>query len=411
MVRKIVALLALLALAQARTFQKGARADCTWSINNDLPTTQALYIDPNGPLNIHGFWHPQSGDIVTVPEGGQVLFACPGGTLTGPGTAEALLTCSGGSSFADENGNTYTFGSLSCSRDPFHTARKVNGVSCEITGEYSLIEIGFELSTGVFYPIIEICFNDATADSLYSKYTQTPAIGGYQSGYPRPGFVQGEFYPGIVDVDYQYSRTGQTDAVAQAVGSASLAGQYIQSSGDYFLSRGHMTAKADFVYGSHHRATFWFLNVAPQWQTVNGGNWNNLEMSTRSFADTHPNDLTVYTGTHGVTTLPDVNGNEVPIYIAYDANGNGLLRVPAFYWRVVYDETTQQGVAFVGLNNPYIDSPGSDFYLCPDVCSQISWINWQPTNQVLGYAYCCEIGALAQYVEEIPSLTVSGLLT
>jgi len=109
-----------------------------------------------------------------------------------------------------------------------------NGVPCEIDGPYSLIEVGFELSTGDFYSIIEICFDDATSNSLYSKYTQTNAIDGYQSGYPRPGFVQGEFYPSGLDVDYQYSRDGQTDAVAQAVGSASLAGQYVQSSGTLY---------------------------------------------------------------------------------------------------------------------------------------------------------------------------------
>jgi len=51
-------------------------------------------------LNLHGFWLPQSGDIVTVPEGSQVLFACPGGTVNGPGTTEALLTCTGGKTFA-----------------------------------------------------------------------------------------------------------------------------------------------------------------------------------------------------------------------------------------------------------------------------------------------------------------------
>jgi DNA/RNA endonuclease G (NUC1) len=106
------------------------------------------------------------------------------------------------------------------------------------------------------------------------------------------------------------------------------------------MSRGHMTAKADFVYGAHMRATFWFMNVAPQWQTFNGGNWNNMEMSTRSFAGGYDNNLDVYTGTHGVTTLADVNGNEVPIHIAYDANNNGILRVPALYWRVVFDPTT-----------------------------------------------------------------------
>jgi hypothetical protein len=77
----------------------GLFADCTWSINNDLPTNQALYINPSGPKNLLGFWLPQSGDIVTVPEGGEVLFACPGGTLGSTGEESALLTCAGGKSF------------------------------------------------------------------------------------------------------------------------------------------------------------------------------------------------------------------------------------------------------------------------------------------------------------------------
>ncbi|XP_059479958.1 uncharacterized protein LOC132199337 [Neocloeon triangulifer] len=409
MSRTLAFFLALVALSQARTLPK---AECSWSINTDLPTTQALYIIPDGPLDLKGFWLPQSGDIVTVPDAGQVLFACPGGTLTGPGTEEALLTCVGGNVFSDVNGNTYSFSSLSCSRDPFHTAIRRNGASCEIPGAYSLIDIGFQLTSGAFYKIIEICFDDATSNSLYSKYTQTNAIDGYQSGYPRPGFVQGEFYPPGLDVDFQYSRDGQLAAVAQAVGSTSLAGQYVQASGDYFMSRGHMTAKADFVYGSHHRATFWFLNVAPQWQTFNGGNWNNLEMSSRTFAASYPNDLLVYTGTNGITQLPDVNGNPVDIYIAYDANGNGILKVPYIYWRVVYDPITQNGVAFVGLNNPYNDAPGTDFYgLCTDVCSQISWVNWSPSDQRLGFGFCCDINELALNVPEIPPLTVTGLLT
>jgi len=112
--------------------------------------------------------------------------------------------------------------------------------------------------------------------------------------------------------------------------------------GNYFLSRGHLAANADFVYGSAQRATFWFLNVAPQWQTFNGANWAQIEDSARDFAATNGNDLVVYTGTHGVTTLDDVNGNPAEIYIAYDSNGNGVLRVPEFYWKIVYEPATQK---------------------------------------------------------------------
>lgn len=70
-----------------------------------------------------------------------------------------------------------------------------------------------------------------------------------------------------------------------------------------------------------------------------------------------------------------------------------------------------QGVAFVGMNNPYIDNPGTDFYLCTDVCDQISWENWSPTNQESGYGYCCDVNSIKGLVPEMPDITTSGLLT
>jgi len=60
---------------------------------------QPLYIKPNAGFDINGFWLPQSGDVVTVPQGGEVLFACPGSTLSGVGSSEAVLTCVGGKQF------------------------------------------------------------------------------------------------------------------------------------------------------------------------------------------------------------------------------------------------------------------------------------------------------------------------
>jgi hypothetical protein len=78
----------------------GHFAECLWSINYDLPTIQALYIDPSGPKNLLGFVLPQKGDIVKVYTDVEVLFACPGGTLGSTGEESALLTCVGGKSFA-----------------------------------------------------------------------------------------------------------------------------------------------------------------------------------------------------------------------------------------------------------------------------------------------------------------------
>ena len=100
------------------------------------------------------------------------------------------------------------------------------------------------------------------------------------------------------------------------------------------MSRGHFAPNADFVYyafqvgifltsiivvlNSYYNyhfqdSTFYFINVAPQWQCFNGGNWNQHENGLRGFVERNQNDLTVYTGTHGVCELDDINGNKVEI--------------------------------------------------------------------------------------------------
>jgi hypothetical protein len=108
---------------------------------------------------------------------------------------------------------------------------KRSGQQCQISLPHALVEIGFTLSSG-FYKLITVCYDETTYDTYQSYFTQTPTIGGYQSGLDRPSFTEGTgLYPSWLDVDYQYSRVGQKEAIAQAVGSASLADQYVPDSG------------------------------------------------------------------------------------------------------------------------------------------------------------------------------------
>jgi DNA/RNA non-specific endonuclease len=56
-------------------------------------------------------------------------------------------------------------------------------------------------------------------------------------------------------------------------------------------------------------ATFYYLNVAPQWKKFNSGNWLAVELQTRWLAQKLKKDLDVYTGTHKVRTLPYFKGS------------------------------------------------------------------------------------------------------
>lgn len=72
---------------------------------------------------------------------------------------------------------------------------------------------------------------------------------GYQSGFPRPNFGTGSFFAGK-DVDKLYTRITQRETIAGLIGSFELAEKYIEATSDIFLARGHLAAKADFIYGA-----------------------------------------------------------------------------------------------------------------------------------------------------------------
>jgi hypothetical protein len=133
-----------------------------------------------------------------------------------------------------------------------------------------------------------------------------------------------------------------------------------------------------------------------------------LESSVRSFTAQNNQNLTIYTGTYGISSLPDINNNETPLYLYTDNNNIGKIKVPELFWKVLYEPRSQKAIAFVGVNNPYL----SDFTpLCSDVCYQLKWLKWKANNQKLGYGYCCDVNELRQTIKEIPKFKVSELLT
>lgn len=56
------------------------------------------------------------------------------------------------------------------------------------------------------------------------------------------------------------------------------------TSGTHYFARGHLAPDAAFVYDTLQDATYYFANVAPQWQSFNNGNWRQLEEMGRHYA-------------------------------------------------------------------------------------------------------------------------------
>jgi len=104
-------------------------------------------------------------------------------------------------------------------------------------------------------------------------------IVGRDTSNERPDFRPDVYYP--FDVNSYYSRDQQQDTLTEVLGDRGLAEDYVEDSGDFFLSRGHLSPNADFVYYAMQDSTFYFVNVAPQWQVFNGGNWVAAENALR----------------------------------------------------------------------------------------------------------------------------------
>jgi hypothetical protein len=384
---------------------------CSISINQDLPEPQPLLLIPGGSKDGRGFYLPEDADgIVTLATGQSMLLACPGNTNgfndTNIGLTTALATCHSGTTFF-VNSVSYNFSNFACRSYPSQIAR-YSGITCYDRTK-SLIEVGFEVESD-FYKLIDICFDDGLYTTLYVKATVVSGIAGYQSGFPSPNFIQDSFFPGM-SVDNLYTQNTQLSTISRLLGTSQLGIQFINATSNYYLARGHLSAKTDYVYGSQQRATFHYVNVSPQWQTFNEGNWLALESSVRAYADKRKLDFLVYTGTYGVATLPNINGNETELYLYADGNNNRSIPVPKFYWKAVYDPNSHAGVVFVGINNPHVSDPQGDYIICTDVCSNISWIQWDQENIRKGYSYCCEVDDFRSTVKTLPDYPVSGLLT
>jgi hypothetical protein len=109
--------------------------------------------------------------------------------------------------------------------------------------------------------ILDICFDDILHTTLYAQATIVSGIAAYQEEFRSPSFIQNNFFSGM-SVESLYNRTTQRQTISTILGSTVLGDQYIAET-DFYLTRGHISAKTDFVYGSQQRATFHFVNISP----------------------------------------------------------------------------------------------------------------------------------------------------
>lgn len=278
------------------------------------------------------------------------------------GTADALVTCVGNDLLA-YRGETYQYTEFRCNDMPKSELR-VTGEMCQ-PANYTVATVGFRTDRA-FLQLYSMCFDKSTKNSLYTWYdARSPYYDNHQKYSKRPSFINSKELYGKTDVNKKYTLKEQKKTVALILRSEQLADKYIRNDNKHSLSRGHYAAKADFFFAYEQTATFYYANVAPQWQIFNGNMWADLEQSTRTKLDQDSGKSRhiIITGTYDVCTLADVDDVQQPLYLDLP----GSITVPLFYWKLYYDVDTADGIVYIGLNNPYKTIDDSVF-ICPNIC-------------------------------------------
>jgi len=276
--------------------------------------------------------------------------------------------------------------------------------------------IGWRLD-GKFKEQIGLCLDEKLYATIWTNHTLHGASIEYRDIDPdRPGFridTSGtkRFFPWATStkMNKYYSKRSQLAQVKDILGTNNKLGSLniieTSRSGTYYFAKGHLAPDAAFVYNALQDATYYFANVAPQFQSFNNGNWKALEYNTRELATKLGRDLQVLTGTHDLLRYPDSSNTSLPIYLVNSV----FVPAPRYYWKLVQDTQTNTGMVFIGSNDPHVTQPPQE--LCTNRCDEMPWVDWNRSDLGSGYMYCCSVEEAVKAIPAIPSIQVSGLLT
>lgn len=192
----------------------------------------------------------------------------------------------------------------------------------------------------------------------------------------------------------------QLETFSTILASEELA-QAVLNSGEY-LDRGHLAPDGDFFFKVTADATYFYINVAPQWHVINSGVWSELEIKVRDLAKNTQLDYEIHTGTHGLLKYENLNQDSQLLYLYYDAlKLKQELPVPQFFWKIVVSPANNTGIAFISVNdNLYPENAESP---CESICEAADW----DVNDII----CCTIDDLMNaFQDDIPKFNISQTL-
>lgn len=291
-------------------------AQCSVDIQQLTKDNQPAYILPD----LSGFYPVTSDDkgttIISVEADKSILVWCSNKIEN---TNEELteFKCVKDNFFKIEGKQkNFNFYALKCKGESSWTVKPTQ-VSCYNNGK--LFKVGVEIDPKNFLPLYTVCHDLSISANLFTKYTISRYAKNFQLKVEAPKFfIQPDESTGLylkISVENLYNSKKQIQTIGKIINGN--ANKYITVGSAYILSRGHFAPKAGFVLASHQKATFNFINIAPQWKIINQNNWGQVEKWSRELAFQKETDLEAYTGALGVTGLENNDGILMPIYLYY----------------------------------------------------------------------------------------------
>lgn len=357
-------------------------------------------------------WNDTSGRI-RIPAGGSFFVHCSSGlkNFRDGEVREMRVTCMGGKYYrSDDDGgpDKLRLKNLRCQKQNWITLWPVPGNhSRDYCLNDSIADIGYRGGAdNALLKTMSICHSVDNLATHYTIYQMRPFSSGYQKGVGRPSFIQPREYNYTVKMSQVYSKENQRKMIDKILAEDEDLDDYFDDE-KFFLSRGHLGGKADFYDANHQRSTFFYLNTAPQFQAINGGNWLRVEDGIRRFVAKERFNATIISGTLGVLRFPGLADGQL-LYLGR----KGTVPVPQYFYKLVYNAVNQRGIVFVSINNPHLEDDEVDEYLfCEDIVDKVKWVSLRNDNTA-GVIFACEVGEFLKEIKSglLPPLNVTGVL-
>lgn len=296
----------------------------------------------------------------------------------------STVQCRNGRLFKLTGEVVITEADMFCPEENVITAQRTT-IPCSGDGNKAeSFEVGFWLKDGDFVKLYEVCYRIPDQSAVFTKHTLHGATLArhHRKAGPRPSYFYSESVESGVRGFY-FKKNQKMPIKLLATGDASRGGQ--------FFAKGHLSRWADGIFWSHKFATNYFVNVNPQWQNINNGNFKAVEIKAAALATQLGYDLQVITGGHGSLKF---DGIEIKL---------DKIKVPEYIFKVIVDLHQRAGIALVVSNNPKLESVPT---LCMDRCAGLNKQNrgWDFDDKTIyakGYTICCtlrDFTAAAPYI-------------